>query len=108
MKIIDLKEKLEIKDEKSHIIKVLFDKYVSYLFDYEIILCDKGKMLGLVFESDTTGMYAMFDRAVIDSNEKSLVLTNNVSGRRKIVARLHIKYGDKLNFYDIDFVSMTR
>lgn len=63
MKIIDLKEKLEIKDEKSHIIKVLFDKYVSYLFDYEIILCDKGKMLGLVFESDTIGMYAMFDRA---------------------------------------------
>ena len=108
MKIIDLKEKLEIKAEKSHIIKVLFDKYVSYLFDHEIILCDKGKMLGLVFESDTTGMYAMFDRAVIDSNEKSLVLTNNVSGRRKIVARLHIKYGDKLNFYDIDFVSMTR
>ncbi len=108
MKIIDLKEELEIKDEKSHIIKVLFYKYVSYLFDHEIILCDKGKMLGLVFESDTTGMYAMFDRAVIDSNEKSLVLTNNVSGRRKIVARLHIKYGDKLNFYDIDYVSMTR
>ena len=108
MKILDLKKKIDIKDEKSHIIKVLFDKYVSYLFDHEIILCDKVKMLGLVFESDNTGMYAMFDRAVIDSHEKSMVLTNNVSGRRKIEARLHIKYGDKLNFYDIDYVSMTR
>lgn len=108
MKIIDLKKQLEIKDEKSHMIKVIFYKHVSYLFDHEIILRDNGKMLGLVFESDTTGMYTMFDRAVIDSNEKSLVLTNNVSGHRKIVARLHIKYGDKLNFYDIDYVSMTR
>ena len=45
---------------------------------------------------------------LLTAMKKSLVLTNNVSGRRKIVARLHIKYGDKLNFYDIDFVSMTR